>query len=361
MSYHLFRPLLFSLDPEQAHQMAIGIGKIISSSPFLLDRLSAICHYDHPYLRQTVMGIDFNNPLGLAAGFDKNAEVIPLWQALGFGFAEVGTITPFPQTGNPKPRLFRLLKDEAILNRMGFNNDGAQAIAERLKEPNCFPLGINLGKQKETPIEKATDDYVHCFQLLEDKGHYFVINVSSPNTPQLRNLQSVHYLHDIITAIQKVNEQNKPILVKIAPDLADQDIMAIVDLCLDRQIAGIIATNTTITRQNLQTNVLSNGKRVAEEEGGISGLPLQQRSNQVIHLIWQHSAGKIPIVGVGGIHSPADAWAKLTAGASLLQIYTGLVYRGPGLIRDILTGIVDRMKQHSFTNIKQVIGSNRVF
>jgi len=357
MYQQVLRPLFFTLDPEQAHNLAIKTGKTICSSSFILDRLADLFCYDHPYLRQEVMGIEFKNPLGLAAGFDKNAEVIALWQSLGFGFAEVGTITPLPQMGNPKPRLFRLVEDEAILNRMGFNNDGAKEIADRLKDHISFPIGINLGKQKDTPLDRAKEDYRDCFRWLKDKGSYFVVNVSSPNTPNLRDLQSIDHLQGILSDIQAENKTSKPVLVKIAPDLKDEEIKEIVDLCLNCQVRGIIATNTTTARHNLKTTKLAKGKKIEEEAGGISGQPLKHRSNQVIQMIWQHSQGKIPIVGVGGIGSPDDAWQKLTAGASLLQIYTGLVYQGPGLIKTILKGITARMEQHNFTNIRQVIGS----
>ncbi|PLS69776.1 MAG: dihydroorotate dehydrogenase (quinone) [Cyanobacteria bacterium M5B4] len=354
-------PIFFRFDPEQTHDMAMTIAKGLCHYPAILDRLSSVFHYEHPYLRQNVMGIEFRNPLGLAAGFDKNAEAIPLWQTLGFGFAEVGTITPLPQPGNPQPRLFRLVQDQAILNRMGFNNDGAETIAGRILSQNnndrSFVVGINLGKQKETPIDQAHGDYLHSFRLLKDKGDYFVINVSSPNTPNLRDLQAVSHLDRILSCLQAENEQHKPILVKIAPDLKDEDILAIVDLCLNHSVSGIIATNTTISRDHVQTTVLSNGKRPEEEPGGISGAPLKNRSSHIIRLIWRHSLGKIPIVGVGGISSAADAWEKLTAGASLLQVYTGLIYQGPGLITEILRGITARMEQHNFTNLRQVIGS----
>ncbi|MFN3359912.1 MAG: quinone-dependent dihydroorotate dehydrogenase [Pseudanabaenaceae cyanobacterium] len=344
------RPLLFTIDPEQVHNLTIKLGKIICQSQFGLRRLSAWFAYDHPYLQQEVMGMKFQNPLGLAAGFDKNAELLPLWQAIGFGFAEVGTITPQPQTGNPRPRLFRLVEDEAILNRMGFNNRGAAAIRESIIKPH-FPVGINLGKQKETPIDLAVQDYLVSFNLLQEKGDYFVINVSSPNTPNLRDLQAIKYLDEIISALTSVNVQRKPLLVKIAPDLSDPDILEIVDLCLARGVAGIIATNTTIAKQNLKSS------RFVAEPGGISGAPLQARSTAVISLIYRHSQGRLPIIGVGGIFSAADAWQKLTAGASLLQVYTGLVYRGPGLIREILQGITERMQQQNITDLKAIIGS----
>lgn len=357
MYQKVLRPLFFRLDPEQAHNLAIRAGKSICASNFILDRLANVFRYEHSSLNQKVMGIEFPNPLGLAAGFDKNAEIIPLWHCLGFGFAEIGTVTPLGQPGNPKPRLFRLVEDGAILNRMGFNNDGAKEIAPRVVNIDDFPIGINLGKQKETPLDRATDDYVKSFRLLKDKGSYFVINVSSPNTANLRDLQSTDYLQVILGAMASENQATKPILVKIAPDLPDADILGIVDLCLRYHVSGIIATNTTIARPDLKTTILSNGKKIEEEKGGISGAPLKNRSTQVIQLIWQHSRGQIPIVGVGGIQSPEDAWEKLTAGASLLQIYTGLVYQGPGLIKTILKGITDRMEHHNLTNIRQVIGS----
>ncbi|MCS6959621.1 MAG: quinone-dependent dihydroorotate dehydrogenase [Pseudanabaenaceae cyanobacterium SKYGB_i_bin29] len=350
MYQSFLRPLLFTIDPEQAHQLTITIGRSICRSQFWRDRLAAWFAYDHPCLQQEVMGIKFRNPLGLAAGFDKNAELLSLWEAIGFGFAEVGTITPLPQAGNPRPRLFRLPEDEGILNRMGFNNAGAFAISERIGKVN-FPVGINLGKQKETPIEGAAQDYLTSFSLLKDKGDYFVINVSSPNTPNLRDLQAVKHLDCILTTLMAANTNGKPLLVKIAPDLADTDILGIVDLCLARGVSGIIATNTTTARDNLRQ------QKYIYEPGGISGAPLRSRSTAVIRLIYRYSQGKLPIIGVGGISSAEDAWEKLRAGASLLQVYTGLVYRGPGLIREILQGITHRMVRHHFTDLRAVIGS----
>lgn len=357
------RRLLFAIDPELAHQWAIAFCQTVSNSPQLQSVVSKVCAYENSRLSQKLWGLEFANPVGLAAGFDKDAIAPCAWSSLGFGFAEVGTITAHAQTGNPQPRLFRLPADLAVLNRMGFNNRGAEATAVFLADylphhPLTTPLGINLGKSKITPLLEAKDDYLNSFQLLKDFGDYFVANVSSPNTPNLRDLQAVDQLQEIIQALQSANSQNKPILVKIAPDLNDADICAVVSLCMDLGVAGIMATNTTIARHNLKTQVLSaTGQPLSQEAGGISGNPLKERSTQVIRLIWQETNGKLPIIGIGGIFSADDAWSKITAGASLVQIYTGWIYQGPTVVKQILQGLVQKLDEKGFKHISEAVGS----
>jgi dihydroorotate dehydrogenase len=358
------RRLLFALDPEVAHKSAIALCKSISDAAFLQTAISNICAYKHDRLHQKLWGIDFANPVGLAAGFDKDAIAPNAWASLGFGFAEMGSITYHAQPGNPKPRLFRLPGEHAVLNRMGFNNHGAVAVAGYLRNYQVAhpfalgaPLGINLGKSKITPLDEAAQDYLESFKLLKDFGDYFVINVSSPNTPGLRDLQAVDQLKGILTAMQLENANSKPLLVKIAPDLADDDIREVVNLCQSHQVSGIIATNTSISRHNLQTTILpTTGKPVTEEAGGISGQPLRLRSTEVIRLIYQTTDGKLPIIGVGGIFNADDAWEKITAGASLIQIYTGLIYEGPLAVRQILEGLVQKLDKVGLDNISLAVG-----
>jgi dihydroorotate dehydrogenase len=356
------RPLLFALDPEVAHNFAIATCRRISESPQLQAIAKSTFYYSDSRLSQTLWNLKFENPVGLAAGFDKNAEAIGAWSNLGFGFAEVGTITALAQSGNPKPRLFRLPSDLAVLNRMGFNNNGAVATAAKLKQylqnhQIAVPLGINLGKSKVTAIADAKLDYADSLRSLYEFGDYFVVNVSSPNTPNLRDLQATDQLCGILAELQPINRDHKPIFVKIAPDLNDADIIEVVKASQDYGVAGIIATNTTISRQNLVTTHLSlTGQPVATEMGGISGQPVRDRSLAVIKLIWQTTEGKLPIIGVGGIFTAEDAWQKITAGASLVQVYTGLIYEGPMMIKQILQGLVSKLESHGLANIQNAIG-----
>ncbi len=321
-------------------------------------------------LTQNLWGLTFPNPVGLAAGFDKDGVAVNMWGNLGFGFAELGTVTYHAQSGNPQPRLFRLPSDRAALNRMGFNNQGSAALATRLatlgkqlgSQPRPIPLGINLGKSKITPLEDAVGDYVASFRLLQDYGDYFVINVSSPNTQGLRSLQSSKFLTPLLAALQKENTLNKPLLVKIAPDLEKAEILEITHLALQYNLAGIIATNTTIDRQGLKTQVIpSTGSLVSEEAGGISGAPLQEKSTAIIRYIYEQTQGKLLIIGVGGIFTSADAWQKINAGASLVQIYTGWAYQGPGLVREILMGLQQQLELHDLPNLSAAVGKNLEF
>jgi dihydroorotate dehydrogenase len=300
--------------------------------------------------------------MGLAAGFDKDGEAVLAWPFFGFGFAELGTVTRFPQPGNPSPRLFRLVEDEAALNRMGFNNQGAEALRNRLSRvwpehrPD-IPIGINLGKSKVTDLSAAAADYRFSFQQLQALGDYFVVNVSSPNTPGLRSLQAAEHLSPILEALQAENQEGKPLLVKIAPDLDWPDIDAVLDLAQVHHLAGVIATNTTLSRQGLKTRVVAKtGNPIEAEAGGISGAPLRQRSTEVIRYIYQKTDGKLPIVGVGGIFTAADAWEKITAGASLIQAYTGWIYEGPWMVRRLLEGLLEQLEAHRLESISAAVG-----
>jgi dihydroorotate dehydrogenase len=364
------RPLLFSAlnaDPEAVHKQSLALLHSIDSTPTSpLTKLAKasfqqyFCRADRQ-LEQSLFGLKFANPVGLAAGFDKDGIAAGMWQYLGFGFAELGTVTYHPQPGNEPPRLFRLPQDRAALNRMGFNNLGSAAMAVALtqRHQNDFtiPIGINLGKSKITPLEDAATDYLGSFQRLKDLGDYFVINVSSPNTPNLRDLQAIAPLRIIFDTLQQENQGQKPILVKIAPDLAWEDISAVVELSQTYQLAGIIATNTTIDRSQLTTKIIAKtGKKVTEEAGGISGAPVRQKSTQVIRFIHQQTGGSLPIIGVGGIFTADDAWEKITAGASLIQVYTGWTYNGPWMVDRILTGLLAKLESRRLTSISAAVG-----
>ena len=364
------RPLLFSAlkaDPETVHRQSLGLLHAIDSTPnSALTKLTKatfgqyFCRADN-HLSQSLFGLNFPNPVGLAAGFDKDGIAAGIWQYLGFGFTELGTVTYHPQPGNPQPRLFRLPKDLAALNRMGFNNLGSEAMATALKQRSksdfTIPIGINLGKSKVTPLEEAAGDYLGSFNRLKDLGDYFVINVSSPNTPNLRDLQAIEPLRVIFDTLQQENQGKKPILVKIAPDLAWEDIAAVVELSQASQLAGIIATNTTIDRSKLTTQIVpATGNLVTAEAGGISGAPVRQKSTEVIRFIHQHTGGKLPIIGVGGIFTAEDAWEKITAGASLIQVYTGWTYNGPWMVDRILVGLLAKLEARGFTSIADAVG-----
>jgi dihydroorotate dehydrogenase len=293
---------------------------------------------EDPRLEREVFGLRFKNPVGLAAGFDKNAQLYNELSHLGFGFIEIGTLTPKPQDGNPKKRLFRLKADQAIINRMGFNNEGVLAAVERLKKHHQVLIGGNIGKNKITPNEEATSDYLICFRALFLHVDYFVVNVSSPNTPGLRELQEKAPLTALLRSLQEENTElarekgmkRRPILLKIAPDLTDDQLLDIIDIVKSTSIDGVIATNTTISRENLNSS-----SELIGQAGGLSGKPLRERSTEVIRFLSEKSGGNFPIIGVGGIHSPGDALEKLQAGASLVQLWTGFIYEGPALVRRI--------------------------
>jgi dihydroorotate dehydrogenase len=410
------RPLLFSVlkaDAEWLHNRTLQVLETAdrSLSNPVVDRILSQFHQSlglqDSRLEQSLWGLNFQNPVGLAAGFDKNGVAADIWANFGFGFAELGTVTWHPQPGNPQPRLFRLSADSAALNRMGFNNQGAVAMAARFEArskratpknqdfvgvvPPClpphqpsngrldyrgnhggiaptkneadsaanspFPIGINLGKSKVTPLEDAPADYLESFQLLKDWGDYFVVNISSPNTPGLRSLQDADRLSTILSVLQQENQGIKPILVKIAPDLEWEAIASILDLAKTYQLAGIIATNTTIRRDGLKTQILrETGKPISEEAGGISGVPVRERSTEVIRFIWKETQGELPIIGVGGIFTADDAWEKIAAGASLIQVYTGWVYEGPWMVRRILEGLIKKLEETGFNSISEAVG-----
>ncbi len=323
----LIRPVLFRFDPEKVHYFTFSV---LKNFPFAA-RLFLPKPVADPRLEREVFGLKFKNPVGLAAGFDKDAKMFQELSDLGFGFIEIGTLTPKPQDGNPKKRLFRLKEDQAIINRMGFNNGGVEAAVERLRKNKNVLIGGNIGKNKVTPNEHAADDYIICFEELFPVVDYFVVNVSSPNTPNLRELQDKKPLTELLGTLQQLNskkEKPKPILLKIAPDLSDDQLLDIIDIVQETQIAGVIATNTTLSREGLQ----SENK---QETGGLSGKPLTKRSTEVIRFLSEKSGKAFPIIGVGGIHTAEDALEKMEAGASLVQLYTGFIYEGPGLIGEI--------------------------
>ncbi|HBT09177.1 MULTISPECIES: quinone-dependent dihydroorotate dehydrogenase [Leeuwenhoekiella] len=325
----IVRPLLFKFDPEGVHHFSFRSIKLLSKLG--LTRLAtSFFQVEDKALERKVFGLKFKNPVGLAAGFDKDAKLYQELSDFGFGFVEIGTLTPKPQPGNPKKRLFRLKEDQAIINRMGFNNGGVEAAVARLKKNKNVLIGGNIGKNKVTPNEEAFNDYKICFEALYDYVDYFVVNVSSPNTPNLRALQDKEPLTKLLAGLQELNKLKggKPILLKIAPDLTDEQLLDIIDIVKTTQIAGVIATNTTISREGLKSENRA-------EAGGLSGKPLKDRSTEVIRFLSVKSNRAFPIIGVGGIHSAADALEKLEAGASLIQLYTGFIYEGPGLIKRI--------------------------
>ena len=330
----IIRPLLYTMDPEKAHYFATTWLERFHNLGLLNSPLAPSFKVEDKKLERKLFGLTFPNPVGLAAGFDKDAKWIDSLAELGFGFIEIGTVTPVGQPGNPKPRLFRLVEDEALINRMGFNNDGVDAAVERIKKSNHrVPIGGNIGKNKVTPNDKALDDYRITFEKLYDHVDYFAVNVSSPNTPGLRELQGKDELKRIFETLfeyRSKQSKSKSVLLKIAPDLSEDQLADIVSLVGEINIDGLIATNTTLDRSNLKSP-----KSLAEQAGGLSGVPVLSKSTDVIKFIHRESNGNIPIIGVGGIHNPEDALEKLNAGASLVQLYTGFIYEGPWLIKNI--------------------------
>jgi dihydroorotate dehydrogenase len=326
------KPILFTMDPELVHEMAIATLETLSRIPWLLDFVPRL---GEQKLSRELFGLRFPNPIGLAAGFDKNGLALPAWEALGFGFIEVGTITAEGQIGNPRPRIFRIPEMEALINRLGFNNQGVEKIAVRLEQLRLtsnwpkIPVGINIGKSKVVPLEEAASDYVRSFRRLQGLGDYFVLNVSSPNTPDLRKLQEKTAIDELFRAIQQQN-QGKPLLVKIAPDLTREQLDHILALAKQYQLAGVIATNTTVDQQTIPED-----KR---QPGGLSGRPLRTRSLEFLRYIKSHSS--LPVISVGGIMNGKDAKERFDAGADLVQIYTGFVYRGPRLVREIADSLI---------------------
>jgi dihydroorotate dehydrogenase len=348
---------LFRIDPERAHQLTLWLLQRLAQAPFLLKLWCCWQLLEHDALQTQVAGLRFPNPVGLAAGFDKSATAVGVFPALGFGFVEIGTVTPRPQVGNPLPRLFRLPVDEAVINRMGFNNDGGTVVARRLRTlPRRIPIGVNLGKNADTPLEQALNDYRSCLEELFEVGDYVVVNVSSPNTPGLRQLQAHANLRALLGGVQACNQslararqvQPRPLFVKIAPDLKPDELDDIVEAVQACALDGIIATNTTVGREGLTT--------LTAEPGGLSGRPLRQRSTEVIRYIYRCARGRIPIIGVGGIFSADDAYEKICAGASLVQLYTGLIYRGPGLPHRINVGLMRLLQRDGLTHVSEAVG-----
>ncbi|MFY0544370.1 quinone-dependent dihydroorotate dehydrogenase [Brevibacillus sp. H7] len=357
--YQLVRKFLFKMDPEEIHERTIHALKLAEDSPQGKSLLKMLFGFRDERLEMKLWGMTFPNPVGLAAGFDKNAEVYHALAALGFGFVEVGTITPIAQHGNPRPRLFRLQEHEAIINRMGFNNYGAYAASQNLVDYAYadIPIGINIGKNKATPNEEAASDYLKCMETLYRYGHYFVVNISSPNTPNLRDLQETESLRSLFREIRaKASEMElrgvkaKPILLKVAPDMTDEQMRDVVQAAVDEGAAGIIATNTTLSRDEVL------GHPHADEAGGLSGKPLRERSTAWVKEIYQEVGDKVPIIGVGGIFTGEDAYRKIRAGASLVQVYTGMAYQGPGIAKMINKKLVKLLVQDGFTHIEQAVG-----
>jgi dihydroorotate dehydrogenase len=343
MYKRIVKPVLFLFQPERAHHIAFTSIKVLCAIPFVKYCIKGIYNYKNEKLEREVFGLKFPNPVGLAAGFDKDAKLFDELACFGFGFIEIGTLTPVGQPGNPKPRSFRLPQDNALINRMGFNNEGVEAAVLRLKKRNpSLIIGGNIGKNKVTPNEEAVNDYEKCFHALFDYVDYFVVNVSSPNTPGLRELQDKDSLKNILVKLQVVNNlksKSKPLLLKIAPDLTDTQLDDIVAIAKEVKLSGIIATNTTISREGLITE-----KSLVENigAGGLSGKPLTKRSTEVVAYLCSRLGKEIPVIAVGGIHSAADAQEKLNAGAALVQLYTGFIYEGPGLVKEINKALANK-------------------
>lgn len=359
----VLRPFLFLQDSERIHNRTLRALSV--ASRLAPARALTRAMYGAPELPVDAFGLRFPNPVGLAAGMDKLGEAVPLWAALGFGFSELGGVTRHAQPGNPAPRMFRIIPDGALINRMGFNNPGAEAFAENLahwRRSGCWPahpVGVNLGKSKVTPLTEAAEDYLFSFRHLADLADFFVVNVSSPNTPNLRQLQDRAALDEILVALHEANAARgaaaRPILVKVAPDLTWEALDEIVDLSLQRGLAGIVATNTTITRPQVPEHDTARRQRYAET-GGLSGRPLRARSTEVIRHLFRRSQGKLTIIGVGGIFDAEDAWEKIRAGAALIQVYSGMVYEGPAITGDIVRGLQRKLAEANLTDVRAAIG-----
>jgi dihydroorotate dehydrogenase len=354
--------MFFKMDPEKAHHLVIDGMAACGKVPGLGSLMNAMYGVDSiPELQTNVLGIAFPHPVGLAAGLDKNGVAADGFSSIGFGFAEVGTVTPKGQVGNPQPRLFRLPPDEALINRMGFNNDGADAMAASLakRKVNRIPIAVNIGKNKDTPNELAHEDYRACIRKLYEYGDFFVVNISSPNTQGLRDLQHGDELKKLLEAVmQEMRSQAgsrgalaKKVFVKIAPDMSDEQLAHTVSTIMDSEVSGIIATNTTLSRDGLS-------HRNAGETGGLSGKPLTRRSTEVIAAVYRQTGGRLPIIGSGGIFTAQDAYDKIRAGASLVEIYTALIYKGPELLRELTSGLVERLRKDGYRNIAEAVGAD---
>ncbi len=357
----LLRPLLFRLPPEAAHEFALHS---LSFSPGLTRLLLGERDQKSPFGKLRRFGLSFSNPVGLAAGFDKNGIALQSLAALGFGFIEAGTVTCHPQPGNERPRLFRLPLDRALINRAGFNNEGAAAFVKRVEEnrPGCV-LGVSIGKSKITPMDEAIEDYLKSFQIVFPVADYVAINVSSPNTPGLRELQQANQLHPLLRALQTTNEKLStkhgrsdllPLLVKLSPDLSEQELVEIVAVAKSNNVSGLIATNTTTVRRGLQTSAES---VEACGAGGLSGAPLKRRATEVVARLYHLTGGSMPLIGAGGIFTAEDAWDMISAGASLLQIYTGFIYEGPAIARKINEGLRRILSTRGFVSLDEAVGS----
>ncbi len=353
--------MLFLQDSERIHNRTLRALAVAGRSRGLRGALAAC--FSAPPLPVEAFGLKFPNPLGLAAGMDKKGEAVPTWHALGFGFSELGGVTRHAQPGNDRPRMFRVVPDRALINRMGFNNPGAEVFGEALEGWRnrghwpAHPVGVNLGKSKVTALTEAASDYAYSFKRLFHLADFFVVNVSSPNTPNLRQLQDKAALDDILQALDEVRrgfaQPLKPILVKVAPDLTFEALDEIVELALARRLSGIVATNTTITRPDRPA---PESRRIYSETGGLSGAPVRARSTEVIRHLYLRSSGQIPIIGVGGIFTAEDAWEKIVAGASLVQVYSGLVYEGPGIARSIVEGLTKRLRVEGLPQLSSAVG-----
>ena len=368
----LVRPVLFQNPAEQAHNHSLNLLSAATKSGALMNMLESFA--SSPPLKTNLRQIHFPNPLGLAAGMDKNGIALPVWEKLGFGFCEIGGITGHPQPGNPKPRMFRVPSDLAIINRMGFNNEGVEKIIKKMSHWKTSgqwptsPVAINLGKSKITPLDEATEEYSQLLEALWPYGDFFVVNVSSPNTPDLRKLQQTEALREILQSLQ--HRQNslqkehpklpkRPIFLKIDPDMSRSNLDEIIDVVQESALEGIVATNTSLSRP--ETKDRPNYSRNYSESGGMSGKPLTKRSTEIIRHIYARTKGELSIIGVGGIFNARDAWEKIGAGASLIQVYSGMVYEGPSMARSIIQGIRDQMERHGFNSIQDVIGKELEF
>ncbi|MDB4512298.1 quinone-dependent dihydroorotate dehydrogenase [Arenicella sp.] len=360
--YSLIKPLVFALDPELAHDLSLATLEFISKQPFLTSNLAKFYANSVPEMPVSCMGLHFKHPIGLAAGLDKDARAFAAFCALGFSAVEMGTVTPLPQPGNDKPRIFRLVEDQAIINRLGFNSRGMDQFLANLKaNVTCQGIaGINVGKNAATPIEEAHFDYVSALQRVYSAADYVTVNISSPNTKSLRDLQNESFLDHLLAQIKiahtkcsKVHKKHVPIALKVAPDLTSDEIEVIAELLISHQFDGLIATNTTITRPETLKS------EHAAENGGLSGAPVKDLSTECIKEFYRHLNGRIQIIGVGGIKNSDDAWEKLIAGADYLQVYSQFIYQGPAMIKSIVTGLKDKISQHGFDNISDAMKALR--
>jgi len=349
----ILRPAFFALDPEHAHDV-MRLGARLANNRLVSNALRSVFQVWDARLAVHVAGLSFANPIGLAAGLDKNAELVGLCAGLGFGHLELGTVTAKPQAGNPKPRIFRLAADQALINRMGFPSGGADEVERRLiairrSFPALPPIGINIGKSKVTEIEHAIDDYRYSFAKLSPYADYIAVNVSSPNTPGLRQLQERERLQALLLALRDDNVHRRPIFVKVAPDLTWPAVEEVIECCISAGVAGIIATNTTLGRDGLVTEI--------DQAGGLSGAPLRQKSLEMVRFIGARLGGKLALIGVGGVSSVEDVLSMMAAGASMVQVYTGLIYEGPGLVKTLNTGLIRFMDQHGCRSVYEAVAA----